>query len=670
MAYIKSTNIKMYPSGYRGLLNNGIKKSYNPESKLNVESNVTRSLKTLLTYGKGNFVITENYNWNEVKENSWDSSQGKDKAEYNYFNFEFICGGYYFKIIDSYEAFKDLLSQPKVSALYAAISFADMNVRIPESKIDRTGTDLENIYITDPHLKNQKPGESAGEKLTPSNLNDDASNIIDLSSLDQNILNEDCFTGVSLSTSIDDPKLHYFKILEQDSSGNFVVPQEAKLITDTKHIWGSTSDDKNKSLYDEYETGKIKSHANSTLDIEGATSVNISTPLESEKSVNITTPKVEIKGSDNTITKVEGNKITTKTITSSTGMSVSSTGNSTIIDIQAPQVDIHSDDSGLKLNLTGSKVSLNKQTGGSKYISFTEDTGLKIENNSSSSTESVTVNPNEISVGTDSNTKTTITKGNIKVQNLVIAGQKADSGSWSLSIDSTGNVTKKNLTVKDSNSTPASTTKLQFVNSVTQNSEGKISVEKANITKIGETPTALQGIVKVNSVGGTVNDAHGRWVKSTYDSTNGGKLFVDNINTVIYSLNATGEYPLVAKEEVDDSNWFKTGCYSSSITINSKGRISASSFYATSDARLKENIKPLDYNKSILDLPVYTYDYINGSKNNIGCLAQDLQKLYPQLIGENSNGYLTVDNSKVVYLLLEEVKKLKKELDRIKTKLK
>ena len=40
------------------------------------------------------------------------------------------------------------------------------------------------------------------------------------------------------------------------------------------------------------------------------------------------------------------------------------------------------------------------------------------------------------------------------------------------------------------------------------------------------------------------------------------------------------------------------------------------------------------------------------------------------MIGENSNGYLTVDNSKVVYLLLEEVKKLKKELDRIKTKLK
>ena len=664
MAYIKSTNIKMYPSGYRGLLNNGIKKSYNPESKLNVESNVIRSLKTLLTYGKGDFVITENYNWGNVT----DAVAGASST-YNYFNFEFICGGYYFKIIDSYEAFKDLLSQSNVTALYAAISFADMNVRIPESKSESTGIDLSNIYITDPHLKNQKSGESAGEQLTPSNLNDDASNIIDFSSLDQNISQEDYFTGVSLGTDIVDTKLHYFKILEKDSTGNFVVPQEAKLITDTKHIWGSTSNDKSKSLYDEYETGKIKSHANSTLDIEGATSVNISTPLEDQKSVNITTPKVEIKGSDNTITKVEGNKITTKTITSDTGMSISSTGNSTIIDIQAPQVGIRSDDSGLKLNLTGSKLSLNKQTGGSKYISFADDTGLKIENNSSSSTESVKVNPNEISVGTDSNTKTTITKDTINVQNLVIKGQKADSGSWSLSIDSTGKVTKKNLTVNSSQVTTLASTKLQFVNSITQDSEGKISVEKANITKIGETSTALQGIAKVNSVGGTVVDAHGRWIKSTEDST-GGKLYISGVNTLFEQMVVNKEYSLVAEGGYDQDKWFETAYSSDLITINSKGRVSASSFYATSDARLKENIKPLQYNKSILDLPVYTYDYINGSKNNIGCLAQDLQKLYPQLIGENSNGYLTVDNSKVVYLLLEEVKKLKKELDRIKTKLK
>lgn len=655
MAYVKSKNIKMYPSGYRGLLNNGIKKSYNPESKLNVESNAIRSLKTLLTYGKGDFVITENYSWNEAADHS---------STYNYFNFEFICGGYYFKIIDSYDAFKDLLSQTGVTALYAAISFAYMNVFIPESKTDSVTTDVDNIYITDPHLRNQKPGESAGEEITPSNLNDDASNIIDFSSLDQG----DEFTGVSLSTTNDDTKLHYFKILEKNATGNFVVPQEAKLITDTKHILGSTSNNKNKSLYDEYETGKIKSHNNSSLDIEANKSVNVtadeSVNVNAKDSINVTTPEIlyvttprmQIQNSDleeeKTTTTIEGDTITTTNITSNT------------------EVNIYKQDNGLKFNLTDYTLNVGKQNNtGTKFLNFTDTYGLKIQNKTYSPTQVVQITPISISVGTDINTETIIGENTIWVQNLNVRGAKADSGFQSLSVGASGSVYGKNLTVNDSASTSASTTKLEFVSKVTQDSEGQISVEKANITKIGETSTTLQGIAKVNSVGGTVGDAHARWINSTADST-GGKLYVGEVNTLIDRMVSNNEYHLIAEKEVDRDNWFKTGCFSDLITINSNGRVSASSFYATSDKRLKENIKPLNYDKSILDLPVYTYDYIDGQKNNIGCLAQDLQKLYPQLIGKNSNGYLTVDNSKVVYLLLEEVKKLKKELDEIKTKLK
>lgn len=656
MAYIKSKNIKMYPSGYRGLLDGNVKKSYNPESKLNVESNAIRSLKTLLTYGKGDFVITENYSWNEASDHS---------STYNYFNFEFICGGYYFKIIDSYDAFKDLLSKTGVTALYAAISFAYMNVFIPESKTDSVTTDVDNIYITDPHLRNQKPGESAGEEITPSNLNDDASNIIDFSSLDQG----DEFTGVSLSTINDDTNLHYFKILEKNSTGNFVVPQEAKLITDTKHILGSTSNNKNKSLYDEYETGKIKSHNNSSLDIEANKSVNVtankSVNVTADESINVTTPEIlyvttprmQIQNSDleeeKTTTTIEGDTITTKNITSNT------------------EVNIYKQDNGLKFNLTDYTLNVGKQNNtGTKFLNFTDTYGLKIQNKTYSPTQVVQITPVDISVGTDSSTQTVIGESTIWVQDLTVRGAKADSGFQSLSIGASGSVYGKNLTVNDSASTSAPTTKLEFVSKVTQDSEGQISVEKANITKIGEDLSTFKGIAQVDNIGSKPKDAHARWILSTYNEESGGKLFVKDVNTLIYSLNATGEYPLVAKEDVGEGNWFQTGRYSSSITMNSNGRLSATSFYATSDARLKENIKPLDYNKSILDLPVYTYDYINGQKNNIGCLAQDLQKLYPQLIGENSNGYLTVDNSKVVYLLLEEVKKLKKELDEIKTKLK
>lgn len=93
------------------------------------------------------------------------------------------------------------------------------------------------------------------------------------------------------------------------------------------------------------------------------------------------------------------------------------------------------------------------------------------------------------------------------------------------------------------------------------------------------------------------------------------------------------------------------------------GKVDASSFNARSDARLKENFQPLTCEKSILDLPTYKFDFINGSKNQIGCKAQDLREICPEIVDESSDGYLSIQESKIVYLLLEEVKKLKKEID-------
>ena len=102
-----------------------------------------------------------------------------------------------------------------------------------------------------------------------------------------------------------------------------------------------------------------------------------------------------------------------------------------------------------------------------------------------------------------------------------------------------------------------------------------------------------------------------------------------------------------------------------STTINEKG-ITSFQFVAASDRRLKENIIPYKCEKSILDLPVYRYDLIDGPKNQIGCLAQDLQQIYPELVQKDASGFLSIQESKITYLLLQEVKKLREELDELK----
>lgn len=109
-----------------------------------------------------------------------------------------------------------------------------------------------------------------------------------------------------------------------------------------------------------------------------------------------------------------------------------------------------------------------------------------------------------------------------------------------------------------------------------------------------------------------------------------------------------------------------------SFSVDASGNVSGYSFSAKSDRRLKENIIEYRSEKSILDLPVYKYNFISdeNKKEHLGCLAQDLQEICPEIVNEDKDGYLAIQESKIVYLLLKEVKKLKKELDMLKNSFK
>ena len=96
----------------------------------------------------------------------------------------------------------------------------------------------------------------------------------------------------------------------------------------------------------------------------------------------------------------------------------------------------------------------------------------------------------------------------------------------------------------------------------------------------------------------------------------------------------------------------------------------AEAFYATSDKRLKENIKEYIPQKSILDLPVVEFDFKESGVHQIGCIAQDLQEICPELVTTNVDGYLTISENKLVYLLLEEIKKLNSKVIELEQTLK
>ena len=153
-------------------------------------------------------------------------------------------------------------------------------------------------------------------------------------------------------------------------------------------------------------------------------------------------------------------------------------------------------------------------------------------------------------------------------------------------------------------------------------------------------------------------------VSSVNYATYSKKMGTDSNNAIVevlsrgsneYSFERTGSINAV---DIGSSGYKFRNAYFS-------GEVTSETFKATSDKRLKENIKPFECEKSILDLPVYTFNFKSDKEKNIhvGCLAQDLKEICPEIVHKDENGYLSIEESKIVYLLLSEVKKLQKEIE-------
>ena len=95
--------------------------------------------------------------------------------------------------------------------------------------------------------------------------------------------------------------------------------------------------------------------------------------------------------------------------------------------------------------------------------------------------------------------------------------------------------------------------------------------------------------------------------------------------------------------------------------------------YYSSDERLKNNITPISGSLDKLKLiGGYEYDWNELSENeghDVGVIAQEIEKVLPELVVERNNGYKAVKYEKIVALLIETNKELLKRLEALEKKL-
>jgi len=92
-------------------------------------------------------------------------------------------------------------------------------------------------------------------------------------------------------------------------------------------------------------------------------------------------------------------------------------------------------------------------------------------------------------------------------------------------------------------------------------------------------------------------------------------------------------------------------------------------FYS-SDCRLKENVNKIVNAKEVVNnLNGYSFDWkeeADREGGDFGVMAQEVEKVLPELVHERPDGFKAVDYIKLIPFLIEEVKRLSAEVDELK----
>ncbi|GBD34539.1 hypothetical protein HRbin35_00268 [bacterium HR35] len=167
---------------------------------------------------------------------------------------------------------------------------------------------------------------------------------------------------------------------------------------------------------------------------------------------------------------------------------------------------------------------------------------------------------------------------------------------------------------------------------------------------------------------------------------NGG-LGVDNGTFRFYS-NRSFHFFLDTDNAFDDStggmvfsigknNSYFGAPYAEIFRVNELGQVWAPSYTCSSDIRLKENLRLIsEVLPKLNKINVYKFTWNKTAKEkysltgeDIGVIAQEVEKYFPELITVDNNGYKNIKYDRLSFILLEAIKEQQKEIEELRNKI-
>ena len=175
---------------------------------------------------------------------------------------------------------------------------------------------------------------------------------------------------------------------------------------------------------------------------------------------------------------------------------------------------------------------------------------------------------------------------------------------------------------------------------------------------VGDTATNISGIASV-----TAANFYG-------DGSNLTGISGDAVSMLVADNQDNTDYPMIFASAVGaGASIYSDSTTSFEFTYNpSTGTATAATFDSVSDERLKDNITQItDPVAKLAALRGVEFDWKGISGSSVGVLAQDVQKVYPQLVSDNGER-LTVNYDGLVGLLVRAVQELTARVEELEGK--
>ncbi|MCM2355010.1 MAG: tail fiber domain-containing protein, partial [Pseudobdellovibrio sp.] len=174
-------------------------------------------------------------------------------------------------------------------------------------------------------------------------------------------------------------------------------------------------------------------------------------------------------------------------------------------------------------------------------------------------------------------------------------------------------------------------------------------------------PTSRSAYIGYPSAGSKVLNIYSQYASGSVQLQNtAGSLILANTGNVGIGTTNPG-YKLDVSGTINIAS-------GSALAFGGTSVCTAAGCTSSSDERLKENIKPLDFDlNKLLSLNAVQYDWKNkakyGDKHQIGFIAQNLEKVYPEVVyTDKTTGLKSVTYGHLVAPVIEALKSLYKRI--------